>query len=317
MKDVQGKTVVLLGGESAEREVSLNSGNCIAQALREEGIEVETYDWLPEKMEDFLSRRYGCAYIALHGGSGEDGRVQSMLALAGIPYTGVRPRAAANGMDKHLSKIIVRGSTDVPVPDALIVPASEALASLARGEAGRWGDVLARFGLPLIVKPARNGSSVGVTLVREASALDEAVRRACVSPDELVMFEQYIGGYELTVALLNGRALGVCQILPKNDFYDWDAKYQRNDTEYLTPSSLGTSLDARLCEMAVAVARALDCTQGVVRADFLADRDLNPYFLEINTVPGMTSHSLVPKIAHQAGIPFGRLCVEVLSGAMP
>ena len=315
MDDVCGKTVVLLGGESEEREVSLNSGGCIAEALRGEGVEVETYDWLPERLEDFLSRRYGRVYIALHGGSGEDGRVQAMLELAGIPYTGVRPRAAANGMDKHLSKIIVGASTDVPVPEVVIVPAGEALERISSGRADRWSEIVSKLGIPLIVKPARNGSSVGVTLVNDASELDDAVKRACVSADELVMFEQYIKGYELTVAVLNGRALGVCQIIPKNAFYDWDAKYNRNDTEYLTPSSLGAAFDARLCEMAEKVARALECTDGVVRADFLADASLKPYFLEINTVPGMTSHSLVPKIARQAGMTFGALCVEVRKGA--
>ena len=315
MNDVQGKTVVLLGGESAEREVSLNSGRCIAEALRGEGIEVETFDWLPERMETFLGCKYGRVYIALHGGSGEDGRVQSMLSLAGIPYTGVRPSAAANGMDKHLSKIIVRGMTDVPVPEAVIMPAREALQVVAEGAAGRWDKIVSKLGIPMIVKPARNGSSVGVTLVTEAGMLDKAVRDACVTADELVMFEQYVSGYELTVAVLNGRALGVCQIIPKNAFYDWDAKYNRDDTEYLTPSSLGEAFDRRLCEMAEKVAVALSCTHGVVRADFLADRSLNPYFLEINTVPGMTSHSLVPKIALQAGMTFGQLCVEVLKGA--
>ena len=315
MGDGMGKTVVLLGGESAEREVSLNSGNCIAQALRGEGIEVETFDWDPAKMKDFLSKGYSRVYIALHGGSGENGTVQAMLELAKIPYTGVRPRAAANGMDKSLSKIIVRGSTDVPVPEVVSVPAPEAKRLVASEAADKWQPIVEKIGLPMIVKPARNGSSVGVTLVKGASELDDAVEAACTEEDELVMFEQYIKGYELTVAVLNGKALGVCQIIPKNAFYDWDAKYNRDDTEYLTPSSLGAQFDAKLCKMAEKVASALECTHGVVRADFLADSALNPYFLEINTVPGMTSHSLVPKIAAEAGISFGKLCAEVLREA--
>ncbi len=315
MVDKTGKTAVLLGGESAEREVSLNSGRCIAEALRGEGVDVEAYDWLPERMQDFLSRGYSRVYIALHGGSGENGTVQAMLELAGIPYTGVRPRAAANGMDKNLSKIIVRGSTDVPVPEVAIVPATEVAARMSESSESRWTDIVAKIGLPMIIKPARNGSSVGVSLVHKVSEIDAAVAAACIEDDEIVMFEKYIKGYELTVAVLNGKALGVCQIIPKNAFYDWDAKYNRDDTEYLTPSSLGAAFDEKLCTMAEKVASALECTQGVVRADFLADKDLNAYFLEINTVPGMTSHSLVPKIAAHAGISFGELCVRVLSEA--
>ncbi len=315
MADVQVKTVVLLGGESAEREISIQSGTGIANALREAGVDVDTYDWLPERMQDFLSKKYGRVYIALHGGSGENGTVQAMLELAGIPYTGVRPRPAANGMDKNLSKIIVKGSTDVPVPEVVIVPAPEAKAILAEKADGRWSDIVKKIGMPLIVKPARNGSSVGVTLVNSPDQLDEAVKNACTDDDELVMFEQYIKGYELTVAILNGRALGVCQIIPKNAFYDWDAKYNRNDTQYLTPSALGADFDAKLCRMAEKAAAALECTHGVVRADFLADQDLKAYFLEINTVPGMTSHSLVPKIAAYAGMSYGELCVQVLSQA--
>ena len=308
------KTVVLLGGESEEREISLQSGGCITDALRSIGIEVDTFDWHPSKVREFLACGYERVFIALHGGSGENGTVQAMLDLAGIPYTGVGMRTASICMDKNISKIIISSRSDVPVPTCMTLPASEAKKLLNSGSFDREKYIKA-LGLPLIVKPARNGSSVGVTLVENEAMLEDAVRAACLSDDEIIMFEQYISGYELTVAMLNGKALGVCQIIPKNKFYDYDAKYNRSDTEYLTPSSLGAEFDAKLCMYAEHAAEALECTSGVVRIDFLADKNLKPYFLEVNTVPGMTSHSLVPKIAKHAGIEFPELCRMILEMA--
>ncbi len=311
------ETVVLLGGESEEREISIQSGTCIANALRSIGIEVDTFDWDPSRMSEFLGLGYKRVFIALHGGSGENGTVQAMLDLAGIPYTGVGMRPAAVCMDKSLSKTIASAS-GVPVPKCFMLGAERAREWVEKGaESGVDAEVsriVSELGMPLIVKPARNGSSVGVTLVEDAAQVRQAVSDACFDGD-IVMFEQYIRGYELTVAMLNGRALGVCQIIPKNKFYDYDAKYNRNDTEYLTPSSLGADFDEKLCRMAERAAAALDCTSGVVRIDFLADRELNPYFLEVNTVPGMTSHSLVPKIALQAGYDFPSLCKMILDMA--
>ncbi len=307
------KTVVLLGGESEEREISIQSGTCIANALHSIGIEVDTFDWHPSKMGEFLSKGYERVFIALHGGSGENGTVQAMLDLAGIPYTGVGMRPASICMDKQLSKTIV-AAHGVPVPRCITIPAKDALKKLESAKHD-WSDIISQLSIPMIIKPARNGSSVGVTLVEEASQIDEAVRSACLAEDEIVMFEQYIAGYELTVAMLNGKALGVCQIIPKNKFYDYDAKYNRSDTEYLTPSALGSEFDEKLCRHAENAAQALDCVSGVVRIDFLADKSLNPYFLEVNSVPGMTSHSLVPKIAANAGYDFPTLCKMILEMA--
>lgn len=311
------ETVVLLGGESSEREISIQSGTCIANALRSIGIEVDTYDWDPSRMSEFLSLGYKRVFIALHGGSGENGTVQAMLDLAGIPYTGVGMRPAAVCMDKSLSKTIVSAS-GVPVPKCYTIDAGR-VRDWLENDAENGVDaeicrIVPDLGVPLIVKPARNGSSVGVTLVEDAVEIRKAMAKACFD-DDIVMFEQYIRGYELTVAMLNGRALGVCQIIPANKFYDYDAKYNRTDTQYLTPSSLGAEFDAKLCRLAERAASALDCTSGVVRIDFLADRELNPYFLEVNTVPGMTSHSLVPKIALQAGYDFPSLCKMILDMA--
>ena len=310
---MEERTVVLLGGESSEREISIQSGNNIADALRSAGVKVDTFDWHPSKMQEFLAAGYRRVFIALHGGSGEDGTVQAMLTLAGIPFTGVRMRTAAVCMDKMLSKVIA-SAAGVAVPKCLTLSARDAKKLLASDDAD-WEKYARELGLPLIVKPAGNGSSVGVSLVEDASRIADAVRAACISDDDTVMFEQYVSGHELTVAMLNGRALGVCRIIPKNKFYDYDAKYNRDDTEYLTPSGLGADFDERLCRFAERAAAALDCTSGVVRIDCLADCDLNPYFLEVNTVPGMTSHSLVPKIAAQAGYDFPTICRMILDMA--
>ena len=308
-------TVVLLGGESEEREISIQSGNNIAQALRSVGIEVDVFDWHPNRMQEFLSLGYKRVFIALHGGSGENGTVQAMLSLAGIPFTGVRMLPAAICMDKTISKMLV-SQTSVPVPGGCTLSVREIGELRKTGQSlEKWHEISDKIGLPLVVKPARNGSSVGVTIVDTVDEMDDAVRAASLSDDEIVIFEQYIGGYELTVATLNGKALGVCQIIPKTRFYDYEAKYNRDDTEYLTPSALGSDFDAKLCSYAETVVRTLDCTSGVVRVDFLADRNLNAYFLEVNTVPGMTAHSLVPKIASKAGYDFGTLCKMILEMA--
>ena len=308
-------TVVLLGGESEEREVSIQSGNNIAEALHSVGIAVDTFDWHPDKMQRFLSLGYKRVFVALHGGSGENGTLQAMLTLAGIPFTGVRMLPAAICMDKTIAKTLV-SQTNVPVPGGcnLSVKAIRDIQKAGKTRE-KWQEIAKSLGLPLVVKPARNGSSVGVTIVDTVDEMDDAVHAACLSDDEIVIFEQYIGGHELTVATLNGKALGVCQIIPKTRFYDYEAKYNRDDTVYLTPSALGAEFDAKLCSYAETVVRALDCTSGVVRVDFLADHDLNAYFLEVNTVPGMTAHSLVPKIAAKAGYDFGTLCRMILDMA--
>ena len=309
------RTVVLMGGESEEREISLLSGKNILDALHQAGIEAESFDWHPDKMSEFLKAGYGRVFIALHGGSGENGMVQAMLELAGIPFTGVRMRPAAICMDKSVSKTIVSG-TEVNTPAGVLKSVAEICALRENhGLEACYDDIVKKVGLPMVIKPARNGSSVGVSIVDNREDIDKAVLSASLSPDEIVMFEQYICGYELTVAMLNGKALGVCQIVPKTRFYDYEAKYNRNDTEYLVPSSLGEAFDKKLCHDAEIAARALDCTSGVVRIDFLADKSLKPYFLEVNTVPGMTSHSLVPKIAAHAGYDFPTLCRMILEMA--
>lgn len=312
---VEPRIAVLMGGESEEREISLLSGQNILEALGRAGIRAEGYDWHPRRMSDFLAQGFDRVFVALHGGSGENGMVQAMLEMAGIPFTGVRMQTAAMCMDKTVSKALVsRSSVSVPSCRTLTVMQLDELRAGGRLES-ELDKIVSEIGIPLVVKPARNGSSVGVSIVESRSDLSDAVRAASLSQDETVLFEQYICGHELTVAILNGKALGVCRIIPKTKFYDYEAKYNRDDTEYLVPSGLGDDFDGVLCRQAEEVARVLNCTSGVVRIDFLADRELHPYFLEVNTVPGMTSHSLVPKIAAHAGYDFPELCRMVLEMA--
>lgn len=308
------RTVVLMGGESSEREVSLQSGENILHALAEAGIEAEGYDWHPSKLNDFLSHDYERVFIALHGGSGENGAVQALLDMLGVPYTGVRMLPAALCMDKLLTKKIVGSQTDVLVPECRAIRVPEAQRLIALDAPDRWQEAEI-LSFPMVVKPARNGSSVGVSIVESCDELDDAVSAAALDERDYVLFEQYIEGHELTVAMLNGKALGVCKIVPKKKFYDYEAKYLRDDTEYLVPSGLGDAFDRMLMAQAEEVAEVLECQHGVVRIDFLADHALNPYFLEVNTVPGMTAHSLVPKIAAHAGIDFPSLCKVILEMA--
>lgn len=311
MKNEHGKCLVLYGGESGEREVSLRSGVACAKALLEAGIDVELFDWKPERVRELLALDIQRAFIALHGGSGEDGSLQACLKIAGISYTGCHTRAMANAMDKHISKVIIRQSTDLRVPEAFAFDVGTAREMLAKSSAGVWDEIVETLGLPFIVKPARSGSSLGVSIVKTVDAIDAAVHLACIDDADLVMFEAYIKGPELTVAVLNGKAIGVCQIVVTGEFYDYEAKYMRNDTQYLTPSRLGDDFDQALCIQAEAAAKALECVDGCVRVDFLVDRDLKAYFLEINTVPGMTEKSLVPKIAEKHGISFPQLCKRI------
>lgn len=310
----QRDVAILYGGESEEREVSLYSGENVAQALRQVGIEADLYDWNPKKLRDFLALDYKKVFIALHGGTGENGMLQAALEMAAIPFTGVRMRAAALCMDKLASKTLVSKLTDVRVLEGVNLPVSKLDERWQISDDTRWRDIES-IGYPLIVKPSRNGSSVGVSWVDDYSEIDDAVRDAALAPDETILFEPCVADHELTVAVLNGKALGVCRIIPKTKFYDYEAKYNRDDTEYLTPSGLGDAFDDDLCRKAEQIALALDCQCGVVRIDFLANRQLEPYFLEVNTVPGMTSHSLVPKIAKQAGIDFPSLCKMIVDMA--
>lgn len=294
-----GKVAVLLGGTSAEREVSLNSGTRVLEALQRQGVDAQPFD-PAERSLDALAG-FDRAFIMLHGRGGEDGTIQGALELMGIPYTGSGVMASAIGMDKWRTKLLWR-AVGLPVP---------AFAML--DERSDFAAVEQQLGLPLFVKPACEGSSIGVSKVRESGALGAAYREAA-QHDSLVIAERAILGGEYTVGILGDEALPIIRIVPATDFYDYEAKYLRDDTKYLCPCGLPEAREAVLREQALEAFRALGC-RGWGRVDFLMDDAGEAFFLEVNTSPGMTDHSLVPMAARVAGISYEALVMRVLEHA--
>jgi D-alanine-D-alanine ligase len=297
-----GKVAVLFGGTSAEREVSLKSGNAVLAALKSRGVDAHAFDPASRPLADLKKEGFERAFLILHGRGGEDGTAQGALELLGIPYTGSGVMASAVGMDKWRSKLLWHGA-DLPVPDYALLDEHSDFAAVER-----------QLGLPLFVKPANEGSSVGISKVKFAGDLAAAWREAA-KHDSLVLAEQFLGGGEYTVAILGEgktlRALPVVKIEPATEFYDYDAKYYRDDTRYLCPSGLPADKEAAMQTLAKQAFTVLGC-RGWGRVDVLLDADGTPYLLEINTAPGMTDHSLVPMAARAAGIDFPELCLRVL-----
>jgi D-alanine-D-alanine ligase len=292
-----GKVAVLLGGESAEREVSLQSGARVLEALQRQGIEAQAFDPAERGLDEI--RAFDRAFIALHGRHGEDGTIQGALELMGIPYTGSGVMASALGIDKWRTKLLWR-SVGLPVPDFVML-----------GEHSDFAAVEARLGLPLFVKPACEGSSIGVSKVSQSGRLREAYAEAA-RHDSLVMAERGIVEGEYTVAILGDEVLPIIHIVPAGDFYDYEAKYLRDDTRYLCPCGLPEARERELRALTLEAFRVLGC-RGWGRVDFLMDGQGEVYFLEVNTSPGMTGHSLVPMAARAAGLSYEQLVVRVLS----
>ena len=321
------KIAVLFGGTTAERDVSIASGTEVIKALREAGHEVVAVDTargvLPPREEqqlltsgvaavapelaelDLLAtgdasaltndpqfRDVEVVFLALHGGTGEGGQLQALLDLVGIPYTGSGMLGSAMAMDKDISKRLV-GEAGVLTPDWLMAPVDARLA-------------VERLQLPLVVKPSKQGSSVGLTVVRRQDEVDDAVEEAFRFDDE-VMLEQFIAGRELTVPILADAALPVGEIIPQHDIFDYECKYQPGMSEEIFPAQLEPALAARAQELALKSHRALKLG-GFSRVDFRLDDDGGLWFLEVNTLPGMTAASLFPKAARAAGISFPELC---------
>lgn len=293
-----GRVAVLLGGSSSEREVSLISGRAVLAALRGRGVAAEGFDPAERPLTQLLTAGIERVWIALHGPGGEDGTVQGALECLGLPYTGSGVLGSALGMDKLRTKRLAQ-AIGVPTADYLVLAGQSDL-PLA----------LERLGLPLIVKPATQGSSVGMTRVERAEQLEGAWREA-LRFDPLVFAEPWITGGEYTVAILQGMALPSIRIETPRAFYDYEAKYLRNDTRYHCPSGLSREAEAHLANLALAAFEACGA-EGWGRADFMMDRTGRPQLLEINTVPGMTDHSLVPMAARAAGIEFDELVWRVL-----
>jgi D-alanine-D-alanine ligase len=292
-----GKVAVLLGGDSSEREVSLLSGNAVLGALTRRGVDAHAFDPASRPIAEIAG--YSRAWIALHGPGGEDGLMQGALEWLGVPYTGSGVLASALTMDKLKTKRVVIGA-GLAAPDYAVLASPADLSG-----------ALERIGLPLMVKPASQGSSVGITKVKAAADLPRAYEEAR-AVDPIVFAERFVSGPEYTVGVLQDQALPSIRIEPATEFYDYEAKYFRDDTQYHLPSGLAAGAEAELQAAALATFRVTDCF-GWGRVDFMRDAATSKfYFIEINTTPGMTDHSLVPKAARQTGIDFPELCWRVL-----
>lgn len=289
---------VLLGGLSTERSVSLKSGAAVASALRSRGwdvVEIDVGRDLPAKL---VASRVQVAFLALHGRFGEDGCVQGLLEVMGIPYTGAGVRASAVAMDKIATKRAISHLASV---------------RLARDAVVHRGDPVPSLALPVVVKPSVGGSTIGISIVKTAEALQAAVAEALdLHPEVLV--EEFVVGDEITVAVIDGHALPVVRIVPESGFFDYEAKYTKGMTRYEVPAPLPASVTAAAQRASEDAYRALDC-RGLCRADFLVPADGVPVFLEINTLPGMTATSLSPMAAGAVGIDFDALVERILLSA--
>jgi D-alanine-D-alanine ligase len=293
-----GRVAVLFGGDSSEREISLLSGNAVLAALKRRSVDAHAFDPHDQDLAQLLTQGFARVWIALHGPGGEDGTLQGALEYLGVPYTGSGVMGSAIGMDKLRTKRLAL-SVGVPTADFVVLSGPQDF-ELA----------LERLQLPLIVKPATQGSSVGMSKVERASELPAAYA-AAAQLETLVFAEPWISGKEYTVALLQEQALPSIRIETPKTFYDYEAKYFRDDTRYFCPSGLPASMEAHLQALSLAAFEATGAS-GWGRADFMMDVAGRPLLLEINTVPGMTSHSLVPMAAAAVGIDFEELVWRVL-----
>ncbi len=301
-----GKVAVLLGGRSAEREVSLMSGQGVLAALRSKGVDAHAFDPAERDLSDLKREGFDRVFIALHGRFGEDGTVQGALELLGIPYTGSGVMASSVGMDKLMTKRIW-------IAEGLSTPAWRQVHSAAETRAA-----FEALGSPMIVKPVREGSTIGLTKVTTAEQCDAAYALAA-RQDPMVMCEQFIAGDEVTCPVLGtgaqARALPVIRIVAPDGNYDYQHKYFTDDTQYLVPCGLPDGEEAAIQALVLQAFRALDC-RGWARADVMIDANTRqPWLLEINTSPGMTGHSLVPMSARATGLSYEDLCVTVLASA--
>jgi len=293
-----GKVAVVMGGSSSEREVSLMSGNGVLEALQSRGVDAHKFDPAEKPLSALKEEGFDRAFLILHGVGGEDGTIQGALEMMQVPYTGCGVMASAIGMDKLRTKLVWK-ALGLPIPDFMLINAGS-----------NWTEVVDRLGLPLFVKPACEGSSVGVIKVKSIDELPAAYAEAA-QYDDVVLAEQNIGGGEYTMPVLDGRVLPAIKIEPATEFYDFDAKYFRDDTVYHCPCGLSQEL---LTEIGEYVQKAFWAIggKGWARIDFLMSEDGKPYLLEANTAPGMTSHSLFPMSARQVGMSYEDLVLRIL-----
>jgi D-alanine-D-alanine ligase len=296
-----GKVAVLMGGKSAEREISLMSGNGVLRALRAKGVDAHAFDPAQRDLADLKREGYARCFIALHGRGGEDGTIQGALEFLGVPYTGSGVLGSAIAMDKTRTKMIWLAN-GVPTPPYESLRSDSDLAGVAK-----------RLGLPLIVKPVQEGSSIGITKVTKAAALDEAYALAVnYAPD--VIAERFINGPEYTASILADAPLPLIRIEAPEGKYDYQNKYFTDVTKYHCPCGLPAKKEEELKALALRAFKAVGCT-GWGRIDLMLDGKKKPWLLEVNTSPGMTSHSLVPMAARAVGLSYEDLCLRILEGA--
>ena len=294
------KIGVLMGGLSSEREVSLDSGKAVLKALAGKGYDAVAVDVGRDAADRIRTSGMEIAFNALHGKFGEDGAIQGMLEIMGIPCTGSGILASAMGMNKIISKTLFK-AYGLQVGPFL---------SVSRGDSNMLKTAQSEIGFPLVVKPSSEGSSVGVSLVHAQSDFDAAVKLA-FSYDPEILVERYIRGMEVQVGILGERALGAIEIVPKDVFYSYKAKYEQGMSDHFFPARIPKDVYTRTLDAGLLAHRALGC-RGYSRVDFIIDNDGVPYILEVNTLPGMTATSLLPEIAQGAGIPFPDLVEQIL-----
>ncbi len=296
-----GKVAVLLGGRSAERDVSLKSGSMVLAALLKRGVDAHPFDPRDLGIQHLIKDKFSRVFIALHGRFGEDGTIQGALELLGIPYTGSGVMASALAMDKWRTKLLWQAAGVPTAPYELL----EANAD--------FDAIAARLGLPIMVKPANEGSSIGMSKVRRGADLRAAYELAS-RYDPIVIAEQFIEGIELTVGVLGETALPAIRLETPRDFYDYDAKYVANDTRYIVPCGLTPEREQAIQRQVMRAFNVIGC-RGWGRVDLMLNHAGEPFFLEVNTSPGMTDHSLVPMAARHTGIAFEDLCIAILDAA--
>jgi D-alanine-D-alanine ligase len=305
LKNNLGKIGVLMGGPSSEREVSFKSGKAVYESLKASGIEAVSIDIKTSNIQENIrlikSHKITCAFLALHGRFGEDGQIQKLLDGLNIPYTGSGAAASKLAMDKVASRVIFKDN-------GLNVPAYSVVDRSSYNT--KWKKQNTKLKFPLVVKPAENGSSVGLSIIDKREGLDRAMDLA-FGFDERIIIEDYISGRELTVGILDDKPLPLVEIIPKKRFFDYEAKYLSGMTDYVVPAKLKSGITAKVQEAGLSAHRLLGCS-GSSRVDIILDKKNIPFVLEVNTIPGLTSTSLLPKAAKAAGIEFDRLCIKLI-----
>lgn len=296
--------IVLMGGPSAEAEVSRRTGAAIAEALISKGYHVSTLELNPRTvLQDIENLKGDVVFNAIHGRYGEDGALQGVLEMAEIPYTGSGIMAHSVGMNKKVSKDVFKGA-HIPTAESISYNGN------LQSKEDIIKDIESKFSLPVVLKPATQGSSIGVTIVKEEDQLAKAVTEA-LTYDPILVVEQFLNGREFTVSVLDGKALAIIEIRPHSGEYDYDSKYTAGATDYLVPAPISADMTKEMQAIGELVYREVQAS-GAIRVDVMTDDKDNMYVLEYNTIPGMTATSLVPKAAKEVGIDFPELCEKIL-----